>query len=238
MSNDKPKLTPRQQEIFELIQRAIARTGAPPTRAEIASELGFRSANAAEEHLQALARKGVIELVGGTSRGIRLKAGTLRTVNETRKREGDSAPAGAKILPFNLPLPGLEQLVLPLVGRVAAGHPILAQEHVEQTYSVEPSLFARRPDYLLRVKGMSMKDIGILDGDLLAVARTREARNGQIVVARLGDEVTVKRFQRTAQGISLLPENPDFEPILVSPDQEDFELEGLAVGLIRNQLLN
>lgn len=177
--------------------------------------------------------------MGGTSRGIRLKAGTLRTVNETRKRgEGDTASAGAKVLPFSLPLPGLEQLVLPLVGRVAAGHPILAQEHVEQTYSVEPGLFARRPDYLLRVKGMSMKDVGILDGDLLAVARTREARNGQIVVARLGDEVTVKRFQRTPQGIQLLPENPDFKPILVSPDQEDFELEGLAVGLIRNQLLN
>lgn len=238
MSNDKPKLTPRQQEIFELIQRAIARTGAPPTRAEIASELGFRSANAAEEHLQALARKGVIELVGGTSRGIRLKAGTLRTVNETRKRGGESSSGSSNVLPFNLPLPSLEQLVLPLIGRVAAGNPILAQEHVEQTYSVEPGLFARRPDYLLRVKGMSMKDAGILDGDLLAVARTREARNGQIVVARLGEEVTVKRFQRTAQGIALLPENPDFQPIVVSPDQEDFELEGLAVGLIRNQLLN
>jgi repressor LexA len=239
MTNDKPKLTPRQQEIFELIQRAIARTGAPPTRAEIAAELGFRSANAAEEHLQALARKGVIELVGGTSRGIRLKAGTLRTVNDTRKRSDTPAPRSNGLgLPFNLPLPGLEQLVLPLVGRVAAGHPILAQEHVEQTYAVEPSLFARRPDYLLRVKGMSMKDAGILDGDLLAVARTREARNGQIVVARLGDEVTVKRFQRNAQGIQLLPENPDFQPIIVHPGTDDFELEGLAVGLIRNQLLN
>jgi repressor LexA len=236
MTNDKPKLTPRQQQIFELIQRAIARTGAPPTRAEIASELGFRSANAAEEHLQALARKGVIELVGGTSRGIRLKAGTLRTVNETRKRSDSDAPR-ANPLPFNLPLPGLEQLVLPLIGRVAAGHPILAQEHVEQSYAVEPSLFAKRPDYLLRVRGMSMKDAGILDGDLLAVARTREARNGQIVVARLGDEVTVKRFQRNAQGIQLLPENPDFEPIIVPPDHPEFELEGLAVGLIRNQLL-
>ncbi|MDE2400715.1 MAG: transcriptional repressor LexA [Burkholderiales bacterium] len=235
--NDKPKLTPRQQEIFELIQRAIARTGAPPTRAEIAAQLGFRSANAAEEHLQALARKGVIELLGGTSRGIRLKAGTLRTVNETRKKTaGDVAdhPSG---IPFNLNLPGLEQLVLPLVGRVAAGSPILAQEHIEQTYSVEPSLFSKRPDYLLRVRGMSMKDIGILDGDLLAVARTREARNGQIVVARLGDEVTVKRFKRTSQGIELLPENPDFQPIVVPSDHPDFELEGLAVGLIRNQLL-
>ena len=236
MADDKPKLTPRQQQIFELIQRSIARTGAPPTRAEIASELGFRSANAAEEHLQALARKGVIELVGGTSRGIRLKAGTLRTVNESRREE--SSKSGKSVLPFNLPLPGLEQLVLPLVGRVAAGSPILAQEHVEQTYAVEPSLFARKPDYLLRVRGMSMKDIGILDGDLLAVAKAREARNGQIVVARIGDEVTVKRFQRTPQGIQLLPENPDFKPILVSPEQDDFELEGLAVGLIRTQPLN
>jgi repressor LexA len=236
MSNDKPKLTPRQQQIFELIQRVIAKTGAPPTRAEIATEFGFRSANAAEEHLQALARKGVIELVGGTSRGIRLKAGTLRTVNETRKRDGDANERS--VLPFNLSLPGLEQLILPLVGRVAAGHPILAQEHVEQSYALEPSLFSRRPDYLLRVRGMSMKDAGILDGDLLAVARTSEARNGQIVVARLGDEVTVKRFHRVSDGIELRPENPDFEPILVPPDHPEFELEGLAVGLIRNQLLN
>ena len=136
-------------------------------------------------------------------------------------------------LSSSLPLPGLEQLVLPLVGRVAAGHPILAQEHIEQSYAVEPSLFARKPDYLLRVKGMSMRDAGILDGDLLAVAKVREARNGQIVVARLGDEVTVKRFQRNPKGIALLPENPDFEPILVGPDTADFELEGLAVGLIR-----
>ena len=133
MTNDKPKLTPRQQQIFELIQRSIARTGAPPTRAEIAAELGFRSVNAAEEHLQALARKGVIELVGGTSRGIRLKAGTLRTVNESRRKVADGEGSN---LPFNLALPGLEQLVLPLVGRVAAGSPILAQEHVEQSYAV------------------------------------------------------------------------------------------------------
>lgn len=236
--NDKPKLTPRQQQIFELIQRAIARTGAPPTRAEIAAELGFRSANAAEEHLQALARKGVIELVGGTSRGIRLKAGTLRTVNDARKKSDGLAGSSQGLLGgLSMSLPGLEQLALPLVGRVAAGSPILAQEMVERTYNVEASMFAKRPDYLLRVKGMSMKDIGILDGDLLAVARTREARNGQIVVARLGDEVTVKRFQRTAKGIELLPENPDFQPILVTPDQADFELEGLAVGLIRNQML-
>ncbi|MFN4265927.1 MAG: transcriptional repressor LexA [Aquabacterium sp.] len=236
MTNDKPKLTPRQQEIFELIQRSIARTGAPPTRAEIASELGFKSANAAEEHLQALARKGVIELVGGTSRGIRLKAGTLRTVNESRKKP-EATESGGLLSTLNRTLPGLEQLVLPLVGRVAAGNPILAQEHIEQTYAVEPSLFSKRPDFLLRVKGMSMKDIGILDGDLLAVAKTRDARNGQIVVARIGEEVTVKRFQKLKDRIELLPENADFQPIVVTPD-DDFELEGLAVGLIRNQPLN
>lgn len=236
MTNDKPKLTPRQQEIFELIQRSIARTGAPPTRAEIASELGFKSANAAEEHLQALARKGVIELVGGTSRGIRLKAGTLRTVNDSRKKS-EATESGGLLSTLNRTLPGLEQLVLPLVGRVAAGNPILAQEHIEQTYAVEPSLFSKRPDFLLRVKGMSMKDIGILDGDLLAVAKTRDARNGQIVVARIGEEVTVKRFQKLKDRIELLPENADFQPIVVTPD-DDFELEGLAVGLIRNQPLN
>lgn len=236
MTNDKPKLTPRQQEIFELIQRSIARTGAPPTRAEIASELGFKSANAAEEHLQALARKGVIELVGGTSRGIRLKAGTLRTVNESRKKP-EATESGGLLSTLNRTLPGLEQLVLPLVGRVAAGNPILAQEHIEQTYAVEPSLFSKRPDFLLRVKGMSMKDIGILDGDLLAVAKTRDARNGQIVVARIGEEVTVKRFQKLKDRIELHPENADFQPIVVTPD-DDFELEGLAVGLIRNQPLN
>jgi repressor LexA len=241
MSNDSPKLTPRQQQIFELIQRAIASTGAPPTRAEIAAELGFKSANAAEEHLQALARKGVIELVGGTSRGIRLRAGALAAVNEARAgRASEGAKEGGLLsqLGINLALPGLEQLVLPLVGRVAAGQPILAQEHVEQSYAVEPSLFAKKPDYLLRVKGMSMKDIGIMDGDLLAVAQAREARNGQIVVARIGDEVTVKRFQRSKQGIELLPENPDFQPIVVGPDTPDFAIEGLAVGLIRNQFLN
>jgi repressor LexA len=222
MSNDSPKLTPRQQQIFELIQRAIASTGAPPTRAEIAAELGFKSANAAEEHLQALARKGVIELVGGTSRGIRLRAGTLASVNESRHHRGHE---GGLLGSLNLALPGLEQLMLPLVGRVAAGQPILAQEHVEQSYAVEPGLFAKRPDYLLRVKGMSMKDVGIMDGDLLAVAQAR-------------DEVTVKRFQRTRHGIELLPENEDFQPIVVGPEQTDFAIEGLAVGLIRNQFLN
>jgi repressor LexA len=222
---ESPKLTARQQQILDLVQSAIERTGAPPTRAEIAAELGFRSANAAEEHLQALARKGVIELVGGTSRGIRLRADTLRSLNEARGKQ------------FSLPLPSLSQLTLPLVGRVAAGTPILAQEHVEQTYLVEASLFPRRPDYLLKVKGMSMRDVGIMDGDLLAVQKSREAKNGQIVVARLGDEVTVKRFRRTRTTIELLPENPEFQPIIVPFGDVDFELEGIAVGLLRNNMM-
>jgi repressor LexA len=223
--DERPKLTERQQQILDLVQSAIERTGAPPTRAEIAAELGFRSANAAEEHLQALARKGVIELVGGTSRGIRLKADTLRALNEARGKQ------------FSLPLPSLSQLNLPLVGRVAAGSPILAQEHIDQTYLMEASLFARRPDYLLKVRGMSMRDAGIMDGDLLAVQRSKEAKNGQVVVARLGDEVTVKRFRRTRAGVELIPDNPDYQTILVMPEEPGFELEGIAVGLIRNTML-
>lgn len=222
--SESPKLTARQQQVLDLIQSAIERTGAPPTRAEIAAELGFRSANAAEEHLQALARKGVIELVGGTSRGIRLKSDTLRSLHESRIKQ------------FDLPLPSLAQLALPLVGRVAAGSPILAQEHIDQTVHVEATLFQRRPDYLLKVRGMSMRDAGILDGDLLAVQRSKEAKNGQIVVARLGDEVTVKRLRRHRQHIELVAENPDYPSIIVEPGQ-DFELEGIAVGLIRNTML-
>jgi repressor LexA len=229
MIDDSPKLTPRQQQILDLVQSAIERTGAPPTRAEIAAELGFRSANAAEEHLQALARKGVIELVGGTSRGIRLKSDTLRALNQARL-----SPYGKQ---YSLPLPHLAQLSLPLVGRVAAGSPILAQEHIDQTFLMEASMFPRRPDYLLKVRGMSMRDAGILDGDLLAVQKASDAKNGQIVVARLGDEVTVKRFRRTKQGVELIPENPEFRTLLVPPDAQDFHLEGLAVGLIRNTML-
>jgi repressor LexA len=216
-----PKLTARQQQILQLIQNAIARTGSPPTRAEIATELGFRSANAAEEHLQALARKGVIELVSGTSRGIRLRREDLQSINSARARQ------------LTLPLPSLSQLMLPLIGRVAAGFPILAQEHVDQTYQLERSLFQRAPDYLLKVRGMSMRDVGILDGDLLAVQSTKEAKNGQIVVARLGEDVTVKRFMRQRDRIELRAENPDFKTIVVEPG-EPFEIEGLAVGLIRN----
>ncbi len=218
------KLTARQQQILELIQNAIGRTGSPPTRAEIASELGFKSANAAEEHLQALARKGAIELVSGTSRGIRLKSEALRSINESRGK------------PFSMTLQGFAQLALPLVGRVAAGSPILAQEHVDRTYYVENSLFQRQPDYLLKVRGMSMRDAGIMDGDLLAVQATKDAKNGQIIVARLGEEVTVKRFRRNKHLIELHPENPDYQTIVVEPG-EPFEIEGLAVGLIRNTML-
>ncbi len=212
-------LTARQQEILQLIEEAIANTGAPPTRAEIARQLGFKSANAAEEHLQALARKGAIELVSGTSRGIRLKRST---------------PAPKQSV---LPIESLQQMLLPLIGRVAAGSPVLAQENLQQSYAVAPELFAQKPDYLLKVKGMSMRDAGILDGDLLAVRATKEARNGQIVVARLGDDVTVKRFQRNQHLIELHAENPDFSTIVVEPG-EPFEIEGLAVGLIRNGMFN
>ena len=218
---DSFKLTERQQQVLDLIRSAIASTGAPPTRAEIASQLGFKSANAAEEHLKALARKGAIDLVSGTSRGIRLRG---------------SHPARSAGDLFSMTLPGLAQLSLPLIGRVAAGSPILAQEHVDQTYMIESSLFAQAPDYLLRVRGMSMRDAGIMDGDLLAVKATKEVRNGQIVVARLGEEVTVKRLHRSGGRIELLPENPDYQPIIVNPE-EPFDIEGLAVGLIRNSLL-
>jgi repressor LexA len=216
------KLTARQEQILNLIKEAIENTGFPPTRAEIAAELGFRSANAAEEHLQALARKGAIEISPGTSRGIRLRDMT---------GEGRHNPFGSKQMA--LPHPSLMQLSLPLVGRVAAGSPILAQEHIEATYSVDPSLFSAKPDYLLKVRGLSMRDAGIMDGDLLAVKKTDTAKNGQIVVARLGDDVTVKRYKKAGSVIELLPENPDFEPIRVDSSADNFALEGLAVGLLR-----
>ncbi len=223
--SDLPKLTARQQQILELIQSAIANTGSPPTRAEIATELGFKSANAAEEHLQALARKGAIELVSGTSRGIRLKSH-----NRAQSAAGFTEQLSEKMSQFQ------QSLLLPLIGRVAAGSPILAQEHIDQSYLIQSSLFDRKADYLLRVRGMSMRDAGIMDGDLLAVQSTREAKNGQIVVARLGDDVTVKRFERKSDRIELHAENPDFKTIVVQND-EPFEIEGLAVGLIRNNFL-
>lgn len=214
------KLTARQEQILKLIQDAIENTGFPPTRAEIAQILGFRSANAAEEHLQALARKGAIEISPGTSRGIRL-------VDASHDRTGLRGMVPA-------PHPAVMHLSLPLVGRVAAGSPILAQEHIDATYSVDPSLFRSRPDYLLKVRGMSMRDAGIIDGDLLAVKKADSAKNGEIVVARLGDDVTVKRYKKSGSVIELLPENPDFETIRVHPGREEFALEGLAVGLLRS----
>ena len=216
-----PKLIARQQQILDLVQTAIAQTGAPPTRAEIAATLGFKSANAAEEHLKALARKGMIELISGTSRGIRLCNDAVRSINAARGMQSPWSSTG-----------GLGHLLLPLIGRVAAGSPILAQAHIANTYSVESSLFEHKPDYLLKVRGMSMRDVGILDGDLLAVQSAQEARNGQIIVARLGDDVTVKRLRRTAHAIELRPENPDYPVIVVQPG-ETFEIEGLAVGCIR-----
>ncbi len=192
-------LTARQEEILALIREWIATTGLPPTRAEISARFGFSSPNAAEQHLKGLAKKGVLELVPGTSRGIRLAGG------------------GG----------------LPLVGRVAAGSPLLAQEHIERHVQVEAALFAPRADYLLRVRGMSMKDIGILDGDLLAVHKTAEAKNGQVVVARIGDEVTVKRLDKRGRTVRLLPENPEFEPIVVDAARDELVIEGVAVGVIR-----
>ncbi|MFT0549042.1 transcriptional repressor LexA [Allopusillimonas ginsengisoli] len=214
------KLTARQQQILDLVRSEILRTGFPPTRAEIATALGFRSPNAAEDHLKALARKGAIELTPGASRGIRLTdAGPVANLAS----EMPSHSLASTYIP----------LLVPLVGRVAAGNPILAAEHVEREVSIEPSLFTQTPDYLLRVRGLSMRDAGILDGDLLAVRKSLEARNGQIVIARLGDDVTVKRFSRQGGHIQLLPENPDFEPINVSAEDE-FSLEGIAVGLIRS----
>jgi len=214
------KLTARQEQILNLIREAIENTGFPPTRAEIANELGFKSANAAEEHLQALARKGAIEISPGTSRGIRLRD------MATKADRGQAQ--------MSLPHPALMQLSLPLVGRVAAGSPILAQEHIEANYNVDQAMFSAKPDYLLKVRGMSMRDIGILDGDLLAVKKTDQAKNGQIVVARLGDDVTVKRFKKTGSHVELLPENPDFETIHVDLEHDEFALEGLAVGLMRS----
>ena len=201
-------LTPRQAEVLALIKECMQQTGMPPTRAEIALRLGFKSANAAEEHLKALARKGVIHIMPGTSRGIQL----LQQEDEVS-----------------------EELGLPLIGRVAAGEPILAQEHVETHYQIDPAMFHPRADFLLRVQGMSMKNIGILDGDLLAVHKTEQVRNGQVIVARVGDdEVTVKRFERKGNLVLLRPENDELEPIQVDLTELHLNIEGLAVGVIRN----
>ncbi|WP_040260714.1 transcriptional repressor LexA [Pseudomonas massiliensis] len=200
------KLTPRQAEILAFIKRCLDDNGFPPTRAEIAQELGFKSPNAAEEHLKALARKGAIEMTPGASRGIRIPGA------EPRANDDSS---------------------LPVIGRVAAGAPILAEQHIEDACNINPAFFHPKADYLLRVHGMSMKNAGIMDGDLLAVHTCREARNGQIVVARIGEEVTVKRFQRSGHIVQLLAENPDFAPIEVDLREQDLVIEGLSVGVIR-----
>jgi repressor LexA len=200
-------LTPRQQQVFDLIKSRVEDTGMPPTRAEIAKELGFRSANAAEEHLKALARKQVIEIVPGASRGIRI---LIDSAN-------DPAEEG-----------------LPLIGRVAAGEPILAQEHVEAHYQVDPAMFRPQADFLLRVHGESMKNIGIMDGDLLAVHKTQDVRNGQVVVARVEDDVTVKRLEQRGTTVLLHAENEEFSPIEVDLTCQELNIEGIAVGIIRN----
>ncbi len=203
------KLTKRQSEILSFLKTWIEDNGYPPTRAEIAKELGFKSPNAAEDHLKALARKGVIEMIPGASRGLK--------IIDSGDDEAFAANANE----------------LPIIGRVAAGEPILAQQHIESSCPVRPELFHPRADYLLQVRGMSMKDIGILDGDLLAVHITNEARNGQIVVARIDEDVTVKRYKREGNTVWLLPENSDFEPIKVDLKTQNLTIEGLSVGVIR-----
>lgn len=200
-------LTERQGEILRLIKELTEVSGFPPTRAEIAERMGFRSVNAAEQHLRALERKGALEISAGSSRGIKV-----------RERGG---PKVSRLLE------------LPVIGRVAAGSPILAEAHVQARYQVDPNLFTPRADYLLKVRGLSMRDAGILEGDLLAVHRTQEAHSGQVVVARIADEVTVKRLKRRGNAIQLLPENPEFKPIEVDARDENFAIEGVAVGVIR-----
>jgi repressor LexA len=208
----KERFTSRQREILNFISEFIEKHKFPPTRSELSKHFGFRSPNAAETHLRALEKKAAIGIERGVSRGITLLPLALAEV------------------------PGSLNPALPLIGRVAAGSPVLAQENIENEYRVDPGLFPRRPHYLLRVTGMSMRDAGILDGDLLAVHRTPEARTGQIVVARLDDEVTVKRFRRKGQRVSLLPENPEFEAIEVDLARQHLAIEGLGVGVIRPAL--
>jgi repressor LexA len=205
-------VTARQGEILEFIRQSLMEAGAPPTREEIARAFGFRSLNAAEQHLQALQKKGLIELVAGTSRGIRLKESLLAF------REA------------------AEGMGLPLIGKVAAGSPILAQENVVKRPAIDPAMFKPRADYLLEVRGMSMRDAGILEGDWLAVHKKAEALNGQIVIARLGDEVTVKRLRQKGSRVELIAENPEFKPIIVDLKRELLQIEGIAVGVIRPAL--
>ncbi|SFH46193.1 transcriptional repressor LexA [Modicisalibacter xianhensis] len=206
-------LTPRQQNVYDFIVKTMNELGYPPTRAEIARALGFRSPNAAEEHLRALSKKGVIRMIPGTSRGIRLPSQELEETTGTSAGEPHNG--------------------LPIIGEVAAGSPILAAAHIDRYCPLAPDYFTPRADYLLRVRGLSMRDIGILEGDLLAVHRTNRVRDGQIVVARLDDEVTVKRFRRDGHTVWLLPENEEFTPIEIDLRQQELEIEGVGVGVIR-----
>ena len=199
------ELTPRQRQVLHFIQESLAEHGLPPTRAEIAEALGFKSANAAEDHLRALQRKGVLELRPGASRGIQLK---------------DSIR---------------DQIGLPLIGRVAAGRPILAEENIQARYQIDPQLFQPKPHYLLKVSGMSMRNAGILDGDLVAVHRTPEVRNRQIIVARLENEVTVKRYRQEGSIAWLLPENEEFEPMRIDLREQSLTIEGVVVGVVRQE---
>lgn len=214
MSHSQRPLTARQHEVLSLICRCIAENGMPPTRVEIARELGFASPNAAEDHLKALVKKGYVEKIPGNSRGIKITELARIECKECSTEQQTNS--------------------LPVVGRVAAGEPLLAIEHIEDHRSIDPDMFSPRADYLLRVSGMSMKNIGILDGDLLAVHRTSEARNGQIVVARIEDEVTVKRFERSGNIVKLIAENEEFEPIIVDLQEQSLNIEGVYAGLLRS----
>lgn len=226
-------LTARQQEILEFIRAHLQATGFPPTRAEICQALGFRSPNAAEDHLRALERKGVLQITPGASRGLRLLGADA---SEDPSRSPGQASSAARMAEALGSL-----LQLPLIGRVAAGSPILAAAHIEQHFQVDPTFFSAPADYLLRVRGMSMRDAGILEGDLLAVQRLEgrglgleDCRNGQIIVARLEDDVTVKRLQRQGHEVQLLPENPDFQPIVIDLRRQHLAVEGRAVGIVRS----
>lgn len=252
------KLTARQQQVLDLVKQTMQEQGMPPTRAEIAKALGFKSANAAEDHLKALARKGAIEILPGTSRGLRLldaasstkvkKTAAKKTSKISSKAKPKQAPA--KVI-TSIPTPVIPTPVapvfapnyqdaefgLPVLGQVAAGSPLLAAENIDYHLAVDPHSFGKKADYLLRVKGLSMLNLGILEGDLLAVHRSHEIpKNGQLVVARIGEDVTVKRFQKQGHQVELHSANPEFEPILVDLRSEEFSIEGLAVGLIRNNL--
>lgn len=218
------KLTKRQEQILNLIKDTMLLTGAPPTRSEIAAQMGYRSINAAEEHLQALSRKGVIEVTPGIARGIRIaNYDPSSALKKNKSNSQDTTPFESS---YNY-------LTLPLVANVAAGSPIFSEEFIEKTFQVDPLLFTSKPDFLVRVRGMSMRDAGIIEGDLLAVKKVLNVKDGQIVVARIGAEVTVKRYFKTKDGVDLMPENPDYAPIRLNKQHKDSSIEGVAVGLLR-----